>query len=245
MPNERGLLEDPQQLNSYSYARNNPLRYNDPTGQGINEILASIQAQINSIQTRINMLKAQIESAQLAAGGAVEDYSQGSGVLNKVTNQLTKNNTAAYIAGGIGIAAGGGAVLLYYGIPAALSATPTAIPAVTKACEKYCPKLVNPGINVTSEKGAQQLQHVIDKHTIGGFNTAGNSVFNAGENVVQLIRSGTQQVITKQRFGPNFQRIFDVGRNIGVDRATGGQTSVMTIIRDKAGNLITSFPGIP
>lgn len=28
------LLSDPQKLNSYSYARNNPLKYNDPTGNG-------------------------------------------------------------------------------------------------------------------------------------------------------------------------------------------------------------------
>jgi len=43
----------------------------------------------------------------------------------------------------------------------------------------------------------------------------------------------------------NFKRVFDVGRNIGIDKATGGQTSVMTIITDKVGNLVTSYPGFP
>ena len=68
---------------------------------------------------------------------------------------------------------------------------------------------------------------------------------NTNENIVNLIKQGTQQAVEKQNFGPNFQRIFDVGRNIGTDRATNLQTSIMTVITNKAGDLITSFPGTP
>ncbi len=35
--NPRSFLSDPQQLNLYSYARNNPMRYNDPDGRAISD----------------------------------------------------------------------------------------------------------------------------------------------------------------------------------------------------------------
>ncbi len=39
--------------------------------------------------------------------------------------------------------------------------------------------------------------------------------------------------------------ILSFGKNIGIDRTTQKQTSIMTIITDKFNNLITTFPGKP
>jgi uncharacterized protein RhaS with RHS repeats len=106
---------------------------------------------------------------------------------------------------------------------------------------KGATKLLNPPINIT-QKG---LKHVVDRHTVNNIaKFANKSKFNVGEDLSGLIRSGTQQRAVPQPNG-NFARTFDVGRNIGVDRATGGQTSVMTIITRPNGDLVTAFPGVP
>jgi hypothetical protein len=103
------------------------------------------------------------------------------------------------------------------------------------------PKLLNPPINIT-QKG---LQHVVDRHTASGIaKFASKSKFNPGENIADLITAGTQQPMVQQA-GGRFARTFDVGRNIGLDRATGGQTSIMTIITEGNGSLVTAFPGVP
>jgi hypothetical protein len=102
------------------------------------------------------------------------------------------------------------------------------------------PRLLNPAINLT-EKGLSHVQKFhVGEHAL----RLNKSVFNAGEDVVGLIRSSTQQPMARQANG-NFARTFDVGRNIGIDRATRAQTSTMTVITDAFGDLITAFPGLP
>lgn len=45
--------------------------------------------------------------------------------------------------------------------------------------------------------------------------------------------------------GVRYVREVDVGRSIGMDKFTGGQsTSIMTVMTDKFGNLVTAFPGV-
>lgn len=101
--------------------------------------------------------------------------------------------------------------------------------------------MVEPAANVTS----RGLQHVLDRHAVGGAQTAGKSTFNAGENIVDLIRQA-ESVPAVQQVGRNtFERVVNAGRSIGVDRATGQPTSTYTVITNAAGDLITAFPGIP
>jgi RHS repeat-associated protein len=89
------------------------------------------------------------------------------------------------------------------------------------------------------------LDHVLQRHVVGGARTAGKSIFNAGEDVSALVRnaSGVQRV--KQVSGNNFERVVDAGRTIGVDRVTGNPTSVYTVITNAADELVTAFPGRP
>jgi hypothetical protein len=99
----------------------------------------------------------------------------------------------------------------------------------------------NPGINITPGG----LQHVIDRHTYSNIaKYASKSKFNLNENVVVLIQEATQMPMNKQANG-NYERIYDAGRNIGIDRTTGQQTSIMTVITKPDGRLVTAFPGRP
>lgn len=107
--------------------------------------------------------------------------------------------------------------------------------------EASAQKLLNPPINVT-EKG---LEHVIERHTIPGLSKYANkSKFFQSEDVVKLIKEGTQQKMILQPNG-RYARTFEVGRDIGIDRATNKPTGIMTIITDAKGNLVTAFPGKP
>jgi RHS repeat-associated protein len=89
------------------------------------------------------------------------------------------------------------------------------------------------------------LAHVIDRHTYSGIpKFANKSKFNVGENVSALISQATHQPMAKQPNG-RYVRTFDVGRDIGLDRITGGQTSTMTVVTEPDGTLVTAFPGKP
>lgn len=58
-----------------------------------------------------------------------------------------------------------------------------------------------------------------------------------------MIKNSAQLPKILQR-GGNFQRIVDAGRTVGIDAITGQATSKFTIITNKAGDLITAFPGL-
>jgi len=75
--------------------------------------------------------------------------------------------------------------------------------------------------------------------------STGKSVFNSGENVVDLVKQAESVLPQKQSFGQNLERVVDAGRTVGTDRNTGALTSTYTVITDAAGNLVTMFPGRP
>ncbi|MGE3527194.1 MAG: RHS repeat-associated core domain-containing protein [Gemmatimonadales bacterium] len=88
------------------------------------------------------------------------------------------------------------------------------------------------------------LAHIAEGHMVGGALTKGKSVFNAGEDIIGLVRGAENAAATAQA-GGNLQRIMDAGRIIGIDRATGAGTSVYSVITSPGGRLITMFPGTP
>ncbi|OGZ45221.1 MAG: hypothetical protein A3C84_02720 [Candidatus Ryanbacteria bacterium RIFCSPHIGHO2_02_FULL_48_12] len=128
------FLSDPQQMNAYAYARNNPLRYVDPNGEEIS--LAGIQKQLDSIKSQALAIQQQISQLQTSVGTAVNNYSQGSGVANRAVDVLTRDRTAAYVAGGVGVAAAGGAGIIAGGAALGIQSLQTA----GYSCLALCPK---------------------------------------------------------------------------------------------------------
>lgn len=103
-------------------------------------------------------------------------------------------------------------------------------------------------LNATASKiniNQKQYKHVLDRHVPGGTKVdSTSSIFNDIDEVEGLIKGAEGKPIVQQ--GRNrYQTTYDAGRNIGVDVKTGEQTSVVTVITNKQGDLTTSFPGTP
>lgn len=96
------------------------------------------------------------------------------------------------------------------------------------------------GINVM-EGG---FDHVVEGHTVGGTNTAGNSIFNGdAQDVANWIQS-SQTTDGIVRGNLNIAYVNYAGDTVGWS-AAGQYTSVYTVITDLMGNLVTAFPGFP
>jgi RHS repeat-associated protein len=153
-------LSDPQNLNSYSYARNNPILYNDPTGQLWNPF--------NSINA----------PWFVKAGDASNSYASHSPVFNYVTN----HEWPGYVAGGVGIAAGGAAGVLY-GLGAA------GISTIGSSCLAFCGQVANETQTVSTFNSAVSVFKNSDGSWIGqAGNSTGNRIIsgNAQEAIAQF-----------------------------------------------------------
>jgi hypothetical protein len=73
----------------------------------------------------------------------------------------------------------------------------------------------------------------------------GKSKFDKGENIDDLVMGAKDTPATQQPNG-NWARTYDVGRTIGTDATNGNaRTSMVTVIQNPQGKVITAFPGAP
>ena len=100
-------------------------------------------------------------------------------------------------------------------------------------------RLLNPGIRITDDG----MRHVLERHSVDGIPKYA-SKFNRDEDIRALIEAGSQQPMVNQANGRR-ARTFRAGHEIGLDRATGKQTDLMTVITKSDGTLVTAFPGEP
>jgi filamentous hemagglutinin len=98
-------------------------------------------------------------------------------------------------------------------------------------------------INVTNDG----MEHINDRHLDPSVNA---SQFSIGESDLRSLLQDPNTIstpITREipsADGIRYVREIDVGKAIGTDKYSNGQpTSVMTVLTDKYGNLVTAFPG--
>lgn len=205
--------------NLYRYAADSPTNFGDPSGQIVPWLAAcAVGAAFQvGIDLALNAMAGRKNGVRGALGSAA------SGCIGSIVGGAS----VAVLGRALGAAKGAGAV----GTKLAALLKPQLL--------AYADGPLNP-IIVTPAR----LAHVVAGHTPGGLQTAGNSIFNAGEDLLGLINLAGSALAAPTSAG-RLARVVDAGRSIGVDRATGMQTSVFTVITTRANQLITMFPGIP
>lgn len=98
-------------------------------------------------------------------------------------------------------------------------------------------------INVTNDG----MEHINDRHLDPSVNA---SQFSISESDLRNVLQDPKTISTPinrempSADGVRYAREVDVGKTIGTDKYNNGQpTSVMTVLTDKYGNLVTAFPG--
>ena len=108
------------------------------------------------------------------------------------------------------------------------------------------PGLVQSRVNLANDG----MEHLASCHLSGKVNA---SQFSIGEHELRGLLQSNAVVstpVTRMVYsadGMRYVREVDVGRSIGTDKFSGGQSTsimtVMTVMTDKYGNLVTAFPG--
>ncbi|GAB2872444.1 polymorphic toxin-type HINT domain-containing protein [Lentzea nigeriaca] len=110
--------------------------------------------------------------------------------------------------------------------------------------------------NTCIEEDAFRIgEHVLPRHTPAGALNRGKSVFNEGEDLVELAQKSTTQIGKRQAGTGRIEYVIDAGRVIGKD-VHGVDTNTYTVIRTSRrefyeneflefGDLVTMHPGTP
>ncbi|WP_315852470.1 hypothetical protein [Yersinia aleksiciae] len=90
-------------------------------------------------------------------------------------------------------------------------------------------------------------EHVVERHFSGKTNASQFSISQQELRAILQDKSSVQTPISRtipSNESPRDERVIDVGKPIGFDKFSGGaSTSIMTVLTDKHGNLITATPG--
>ncbi|CAI1914868.1 MULTISPECIES: hemagglutinin repeat-containing protein [Serratia] len=159
--------------------------------------------------------------------------------LNNAGIQMSE----AIVPGGVGA---GGAVGIGKTAAEATAAKAEAVAANT-AKEVWKGSIVQSRVNLRNGDGstASGLEYSWKKH--GGEWGANKSHFTMTKDELKTVLQSDTVVKTPVQYSPstgNYIRTVDMGKNIGVDAMNNSMpTSIMTVITDKKGNLVNTFPG--
>lgn len=108
------------------------------------------------------------------------------------------------------------------------------------------PGRVQSRINLATGNSKAGMRHIAIEHFSG---KPGKSQFSVSEEELRSLL-GRQDVIDSpivdilnQDEGIRFVRVVDVGQTIGTDKYSKSATSIMTVMSDRLGNIVTAFPG--
>ncbi len=233
---------EPQRWNRYTYALANPLRFVDPDGlqaRPCPQRDTPTFCDTNKPLTppTVPQLPLVLPPVIIGPGGCMTTFVDGVSHSGCLPDDVTSESTQESESGTHSIGTLADVAILAMSLRGDLRALHAALTTIGRAVFRAGAAR---GISIT----ARGLSHVVERHTVAGALTAGKSVFRPGEDVAALVRraAGVQPV---RQVGGNFERVIDAGRTIGIDRSTGGPTSVYTVITNAADELITAFPGRP
>ncbi|WP_237737054.1 adhesin [Serratia fonticola] len=159
--------------------------------------------------------------------------------LNNAGIQMSE----AIVPGGVGA---GGAVGIGKTAAEATAAKAEAAAANT-AKEVWKGSIVQSRVNLRNGDGStgSGLEYAWKKH--GGEWGSNKSHFTMTKDELKTVLQSDTVVKTPVQYSPstgNYIRTVDMGKNIGVDAMNNSMpTSIMTVITDKKGNLVNTFPG--
>ena len=59
----------------------------------------------------------------------------------------------------------------------------------------------------------------------------------------QVVKTPVLRIL-QSAAGPRYVREVDLGREVGIDKFSGKPTSMITVLTDRYGNLVTATPGL-
>lgn len=84
-------------------------------------------------------------------------------------------------------------------------------------------------------------EHVMSRHTAGGAQNAGKSIFSQGVDIRALIKDAETVVPVRESNG-YYSRERDAGSKVGYDGRSGKPTNVYRVITTQSGQLVTAYP---
>ncbi|MGC6388928.1 hemagglutinin repeat-containing protein [Ewingella sp. S1.OA.A_B6] len=165
------------------------------------------------------------------------------GALALCINNLGLQASEIIVPGGVGA---GGAIGIGKTAAEATAAKAEAVAANT-AKEVWKGSIVQSRVNLRNGDGStgSGLEYAWKKH--GGEWGANKSHFTMTKDELKMVLQSDTVVKTPVQYSPstgNYIRTVDTGKNIGVDAMNNSMpTSIMTVITDKKGNLVNTFPG--
>jgi RHS repeat-associated protein len=228
--------QNPQSWNLYSYGRNNPLRFVDPTGG-------------RCVQTSNGW------GDDGSGGGCDKAGVDANGNIQAQQVNVTAQGGNAVVAFATNLAFAASNIAndyfawMFQQRPDLLQNTPPNGQFIGQAATAVAvigTAMIGPGgeaaqvpreIKVTW-KG---LLHVLGRHSGGA---AGKSFFADSSAITGLVKAA-ESATANPSVGGKFVRTVDAGRMIGTDITTGQPTSIYTVVTDAKGELVTAFPGNP